>query len=1035
MESKNDIKPIINKLIQIKKINGNQYIGSLVDNKPHGKGKMNLSDGSVYEGQWERGSKIKGKMTFANGAVYEGDWKWNQRSGKGTYTWNSGKVYEGDWKFDRISGKGKMKYKNGNVYEGDWEDHKRNGKGKTIYSNGNVYEGNWINDLKEGVGLLTLSNGDRYNLTFKNDKEIGKRIFSFKNKKQLKKAIENWGNNNEQAIERYGDISEWDVSNVTDMSNMFYNASSFNGNISGWNVSNVTDMDAMFSGASSFNSDISGWNVSEVTDMRFMLSYASSFNSDISGWNVSKVTDMTGMFKAASSFNSDISGWDVSKVTNMSLMFSRASNFNQDLSNWVLGSDVKVKDMFLNATEYNNSGKLKLVPGQNLPSQTTWHETLMKRFPSSARNFLLKKINNLLIKSNDMNESDNIISFELLSKGGFGIGYKIQTKENKKFFIKLPIARTKRIFSIFKQEYGTTTKFNNHPNIVRVIGGLGFEYNRVYMYVPGWPPGNEDNAHQTLKDTFIIVTELYDGDILNTPKEWWKNSINLIKFIMAILNGLNELNKQNISHKDLKPTNIAYSVIDGVYYFKIIDLGATIEMKDRFYNTDLFYYYASNKSSNNNFDTITPLIDAPERDGSKIVTEKYDIYSLGVTILMLLNTKSYYKKELYTSILDSIRFIGGTETSNNMLKDLIYFMTQSKYSTRPSITSALKYLVDIIYTLPKDIQADISEYLINNYKKFNYYSEVPRPFENKNFTFLNKMLGLVAHKFRNRDIKEICKIHLERIKKRRIPGDLSDNTLKYLTCNFLGYSDSLVGNTFLDPGHGVAIELVAGNFFIKDILKSISKNKSRECVSIGEEDHVFLEKIFEEVNRKVNREHGGVGDVKKIYLAISLAEKVYQLLTTGDIANIVRETDESLKKLKNTYSDNVIPLSEIIKGGSGVCRHRAITFKYLCDMANIECRLVRGLLYPSEDSRDEDFYPIGITGRYYHAWNVIKIGGVKTLFDIMNPKIEDDGTRNFDNDFLHHKYAIPSLDVNTSLDKSFLKNKRHHYDVDKKYLF
>ena len=57
------------------------------------------------------------------------------------------------------------------------------------------------------------------------------------------------------------------------------------------------------------------------------------------------------------------------------------------------------------------------------------------------------------------------------------------------------------------------------------------------------------------------------------------------------------------------------------------------------------------------------------------------------------------------------------------------------------------------------------------------------------------------------------------------------------------------------------------------------------------------------------------------------------------------------------------------------------------------------------------------------------------LFDIMNSKFEDDGTRNFGNDSLHHKYAIPSLDVNTSLIRTFLKNKIHHYDVDKKYLF
>jgi surface protein len=40
-------------------------------------------------------------------------------------------------------------------------------------------------------------------------------------------------------------ISEWDVSNVTDMSYMFSN-SEFIGDISKWDVSNVTDMQCMF---------------------------------------------------------------------------------------------------------------------------------------------------------------------------------------------------------------------------------------------------------------------------------------------------------------------------------------------------------------------------------------------------------------------------------------------------------------------------------------------------------------------------------------------------------------------------------------------------------------------------------------------------------------------------------------------------------------------------------------------------------------------------------------------------------------------
>jgi surface protein len=114
-----------------------------------------------------------------------------------------------------------------------------------------------------------------------------------------------------------GDISRWDVSNVTDMSYMFYE-SQFNRDISGWDVSNVTNMNDMFNG-SKFNRDISKWNVSGVKDTSDMFS-GSKFNCDISGWNVSNVTYMYNMF-AYSEFNGDVSGWNVSNVTDMSGMF------------------------------------------------------------------------------------------------------------------------------------------------------------------------------------------------------------------------------------------------------------------------------------------------------------------------------------------------------------------------------------------------------------------------------------------------------------------------------------------------------------------------------------------------------------------------------------------------------------------------------------------------------------------------------------------------------------------------------------------
>ncbi len=141
-----------------------------------------------------------------------------------------------------------------------------------------------------------------------------------------------------------GDISGWDVSNVTDMGGMFAD-SNFDGDISGWDVSGVRDMAGMFSGTP-FNGDISGWDVSKVRDMGGMFHRAPSFNQDISGWDVSKVTDMGYMFDTAASFNGNLSGWDVSRVTDMSGMFWGAGAFNGDVSGWDVSSVTNMRGIF-----------------------------------------------------------------------------------------------------------------------------------------------------------------------------------------------------------------------------------------------------------------------------------------------------------------------------------------------------------------------------------------------------------------------------------------------------------------------------------------------------------------------------------------------------------------------------------------------------------------------------------------------------------------------------------------------------------------
>jgi len=174
------------------------------------------------------------------------------------------------------------------------------------------------------------------------------------------------------------DISRWDVSNVYNMQNMFGRLWNFNADISKWNVSKVRNMSHMFSNTLKFNCDLSKWNVDNVVDMSYMFYYSNfnsplfkitnkskvnemesmfqnavSFNQDISEWNVSNVIDMSHMFNGAVRFNQDISKWNVSNVRDMSYMFNGAVSFNQDISRWNIRNVRDMSYMFNGAVSFN----------------------------------------------------------------------------------------------------------------------------------------------------------------------------------------------------------------------------------------------------------------------------------------------------------------------------------------------------------------------------------------------------------------------------------------------------------------------------------------------------------------------------------------------------------------------------------------------------------------------------------------------------------------------------------------------------------
>ena len=72
----------------------------------------------------------------------------------------------------------------------------------------------------------------------------------------IQTAVDLWVSDSAAATTTYGNISDWDVSQVTDMTELFKDKTNFSDDISNWDVSNVTSMNSMFAYAQSFNQDI-----------------------------------------------------------------------------------------------------------------------------------------------------------------------------------------------------------------------------------------------------------------------------------------------------------------------------------------------------------------------------------------------------------------------------------------------------------------------------------------------------------------------------------------------------------------------------------------------------------------------------------------------------------------------------------------------------------------------------------------------------------------------------------------------------------
>jgi surface protein len=157
------------------------------------------------------------------------------------------------------------------------------------------------------------------------------------------RSMDYWGNDSKTLNASYGlsqmvnltSVPTQIPSSVTNLRNMFLYDRNFNSsNISTWNVSQVTDFSEMFSRASIFNQDISNWDTSSALTMASMFDNALAFNKPLNKWDVSNVKDMRLMFFAASAFNQNLASWNTGNVVYMQSMFMYGTVFNQNISGW-----------------------------------------------------------------------------------------------------------------------------------------------------------------------------------------------------------------------------------------------------------------------------------------------------------------------------------------------------------------------------------------------------------------------------------------------------------------------------------------------------------------------------------------------------------------------------------------------------------------------------------------------------------------------------------------------------------------------------
>ncbi|MEK7483994.1 MAG: FHA domain-containing serine/threonine-protein kinase, partial [Planctomycetota bacterium] len=220
---------------------------------------------------------------------------------------------------------------------------------------------------------------------------------------------------------------------------------------------------------------------------------------------------------------------------------------------------------------------------------------------------------------------------EILGQGSFGTVYKAVHPVEKKF-VALKVFSEEcdlediEILARFFREIELLEKLS-HPHIIKIYEG-------IYSHK------NENPSYIALE--YFPGVNLDDYVCAQGPIPW----INVSKILLQTTLALQEMHRQKILHRDLKPNNILYHPYQCLA--KVIDfgLGKCLRIEER---KNFFTTRPRSSLGTPNFMPIEQWLDFKNLD------ERADIYSLGATAYFLLSGRYPYKQnynliEIYTHL-------------------------------------------------------------------------------------------------------------------------------------------------------------------------------------------------------------------------------------------------------------------------------------------------------------------------------------------------------------------------------------------------